>query len=288
MVDGGRLLQREVWDGRTMQTLRQAGSAPTIVLLGGCGVPHPMWYPVLDLLPGRSIVVLDRPGIGTPWPGDVPTLAAEVATIAELAAAESAPVVLVGHSMAGPHAEAATRLHPALIRGLVLVDPSVEWWPVDRPRSGNRRARVACSGYRRAAALVQRMPRPGPITALMRRIIRTALERQTAPSWAFDQVQMAELVGVFASTQAQAMALGELGAYRTQIDDLFDLRAAHAWPRTPTEVLTAMKGSPQAWFAAQGRLAELLAAQHRMVASGHNLMLGCPEAIAESVARVSR
>lgn len=64
------------------------------------------WDAVTRLLaPAVRVLRFDRPGIG--------------------ASTLSPSAVLVGHSLAGLHVEAYTRLRPARVRGAVLVDPSL-------------------------------------------------------------------------------------------------------------------------------------------------------------------
>ena len=48
-------------------------------------MPYYAWDPVVELLTGRWVVRMDRPGLaGTPWPGRLPTLAEEIATLEDL------------------------------------------------------------------------------------------------------------------------------------------------------------------------------------------------------------
>ena len=141
--------------GRAVHIVEQAGDAPVVLFLGGCGVAYYAWDSVVALLGGRRIVRMDRPGMaGTPWPGRLPTLAEEVDTLADLIGMIGSIPVIVAHSMGGPHAEALARRHPDLVAGLILVDGSVERTP--RPPSG-------LEGARRRAELAHRIrPRSRP------------------------------------------------------------------------------------------------------------------------------
>ena len=101
-----------------------------VVFCAGLGLPASVWAPVVDRLsvPGE-VVLLDRPGLGRLAHGQSRPLVlrAEVERIVEaVVSTGDAPVVLVGHSMAGFLVEATARLHPELTAGLVLVDGSVE------------------------------------------------------------------------------------------------------------------------------------------------------------------
>ena len=147
--------------GREVHVITQPGAARPVVLLGGCGVPSYAWDRSWSCCPrsgwsGWTGPVWSRP----PWPGQLPTLAEESATLVELLERLGVPAVLVAHSMAGPHAEAVARTDPELVAGLVLVDSSVEWetpgrvgprlaapWPELRPAAdGSVRSVVWSAG----------------------------------------------------------------------------------------------------------------------------------------------
>ena len=118
---------------RFVHLVESSGRLPIVLLVGGCGVPYYQWDAVVARLDGQAVVRLDRPGLTeTPWPGLLPTLAAEVATLDDLVRTLEGPVVAVAHSMAGPHLEAFARLNPERLAGLVLVDGSVD--PAPRPQ----------------------------------------------------------------------------------------------------------------------------------------------------------
>lgn len=266
--------------GRWVTTGGRDGSGVPVVLLAGCGVPHVMWDTVVDALAGRRVIWLDRPGVGgTSWPGRLPTLSEEVATLAELAAGEDAPVVLVGHSMAGPHAEAVTRQYPRLVAGLVLVDASVEW----RPPAGTGRVAV----WDGLASTTRWLLARGPIRGIVRPVLAGALHTRTARRRGVSDEMADALTDVWLQPDTQASTVAEFGAYAGQITELYAVRARHPWPNPPTEVLTAGRGSTRSWFAAQERLAGLLHAGHRVVDSGHNMMLARPQEIVGAVDRVS-
>lgn len=267
--------------GRLVTTGGTDGAGPAVVLLAGCGVAHTMWEGVQAGLPGRRVVWLDRPGMGgTPWPGRVPTLSEEVATLAELAACEDAPVVWVAHSMAGPHAEAVTRQYPQLVGGLVLVDASVEW----RPPVGSGRT----GAWNRAAGTTRWFYRRRPVASLAHVVVRGQLRSRAAGRLGITPSMAAELTEILPQPDTQAMTVAEFGGYTGQITELYAIRARHRWPGVPAEVLTAAKGSNRQWFEAQARLARLLGAAHHRVDAGHNMMLDRPGAIVAGVERVSR
>lgn len=107
------------------------GSGPPVVLSAGLAMAWFDWDPVAALLvaQGRTVVRFDRPGHGLSAPATAPpTAAGEARRIAGLldALGLAGPVTVVGHSIAGFHAEAFARLYPERTAALVLVDSSVE------------------------------------------------------------------------------------------------------------------------------------------------------------------
>ncbi|MFL9682730.1 alpha/beta fold hydrolase [Streptomyces sp. KL110A] len=112
------------------------GHGPVCVLSAGLGLCWFDWDPVVPLLaPHRTVVRFDRPGHGLSQGTTAPpTLAGEAHRIAALldALGLPGPVTVVGHSIAGLHAEGFARLHPDRTAALVLVDSSTE----DHPRPG--------------------------------------------------------------------------------------------------------------------------------------------------------
>ena len=127
MPADGQVNHTATLGGRVVHLVSQQGAGPPILLLSGCAVPSYDWDLVAELLPDLALLRLDRPGLlGSPWPGLLPRLADEVATLEALLVTVG-PAVVVAHSMAGFHAEALGRKRPDLVAGLVLADGSVEW-----------------------------------------------------------------------------------------------------------------------------------------------------------------
>ncbi len=88
-----------------------------------------------------------------------------------------------------------------------------------------------------------------------------------------------------------ASVIAEQAAYGRQLSDLSDLRAAHAWPGTPTIVLTATGdggGDGGAnWESDQARYARLLGAEQQVLPdSRHLIMLDRPDAVVSAVRRL--
>lgn len=270
----------ERFGGRAVHWVHQAGAGPAVVLLGGCGMPYYTWDDVVALLPDVQIDRIDRPGlVGTPWPGTLPQLSAEVETLAELVARAGAPAVVVAHSMAGPHGEALARQHPELVAGLVLADSSVEW---DPSKPGRGRGWLLAA---RAVHAVMALPPLRRVGSLADRVMvagqsrrRRLLDRTSAVAKA-----------VYRSRETLAQVIAEQAAYAGQIYDLAELRKTTTMPTVPVVVLTAAGDGGAQWVQDQARLAELLGGQQVVVEdSRHLIMIDRPEVVADAVLSVRR
>ena len=257
--------------GRCVHVVTQPGAGSPIVLLGGCGVPSFDWDEVADLLPDRALIRLDRPGLlGSSWPGELPPLAAEVATLAALLSSIG-PAVVVAHSMSGFHAEALTRQRPDLVVGLVLLDGSVELTP-HKPRPRRRWLWLA-----RGAAAAMRVPALRLAGSFVQRLLFAAQSHRGMTEPISPLVKQ-----TFRDPDTIASVLAEQAAYAEQAWDLAQVRNSFAWPHIPTIVVTA--GSGKRWVAKQARLADVLSARQVVVTdSRHLIMIDRPEVVAEAV-----
>ncbi|MER5962593.1 alpha/beta fold hydrolase [Streptomyces sp. NPDC002057] len=255
------------------------GSGPVCVLSAGLGLSWFDWEPVVPLLaPHRTVVRFDRPGHGLSEPAVAPTTAAgEAHRIAALLdalprpAGPAGPVTVVGHSIAGFHAEAFARLHPDRTAALVLVDSSVE----EHPRTPAR----TYSGTARAAAAV--LSAAGVPAALGPAVRRAAVRRDPAPA--------ALVRRVYRTSRVLRGALLENARYGAVAAELLGLRATHPLrPDLPVTVLAAPDGSAR-WERRQRALARRLGAFYEAaVPSGHLVMLDRPDAVARAVLRAGQ
>lgn len=169
-------------DGVPLHVLTE-GRGPLCVLSGGLGMAWFDWDAVAALLaPYRTVVRFDRPGLGLSAPApEPPTLAAEADRIAHLlnALGHFGPATVVGHSLAGFHAEAFARRHPDRCAGLLLVDASIE----DDPRPRLPRAlRTAWAGGVAGALSAAGLPRAlGPAAHAADRPRLDRRQSSTAP-----------------------------------------------------------------------------------------------------------
>src|SRR5690242_12038157 len=258
-----------------------AGAGPPVLLLSGLGGAWFDWDPVVPLLDSHTVVAMDRPGLGRSAPARrLPTLADEVARIAVVAARLPAPVTLVAHSLAGWHAEAYARTHPAQVAGVVLVDPSV----VDRPpRAGTLRSLPWLALWPLAGVAGRRV---GP------RLRAAVAGRHSLRGDPADPALIAEVYGRPAANRA---ALAELATYAQVGGALARLRGAAGWPpAAPLRVLSALAGpagrtAAEHWLVDHRRLAALApdGACVPLADSAHQVMWDRPDAVADAVRAVS-
>ncbi|MFJ3503105.1 MULTISPECIES: alpha/beta fold hydrolase [unclassified Streptomyces] len=267
------------------------GSGPVCVLSAGLGMSWFDWDPVVPhLAPYRTVVRFDRPGHGLSAPAAVPpTAAGEADRIAAVLDALGllGPAVVVGHSIAGFHAEAFARLHPDRAAGLVLVDSSAEEDP--RPSRTTVAARVlgavlcaaglpAALGPAvrdlavRAATVRGGTPRPGPGPASAR--------TDSAPV----RTDPALVRRVYRTSRVLRGTLLENARYGAVAAELLALRDEHPLPPgLPVTVLAAPDGSAR-WERRQRALARRLGARYEAAEpSGHLVMRDRPDAVARAV-----
>ncbi|GGT25766.1 alpha/beta fold hydrolase [Streptomyces purpureus] len=254
------------------------GGGPVCVLSAGLGMSWFDWDPVVPLLaPHRTVVRFDRPGHGLSAPAPVaPTAAGEAHRIAGLldALGLTGPATVVGHSIAGFHAEAFARLHPARTAGLVLVDSSVE----EHARTPAAPA-VRTALARGIGAALTAVGAPATVGPLARRVT-VRLSR----SGGGDPAPSALVRRCYATSRVMRGAFLENTHYRAVAAELLALRERHPLRGgLPVTVLAAPDGSAR-WAARQRALARRLGARYEAVEpSGHLMMLDRPEAVARAV-----
>ena len=266
---GGRQVHLEVEPGR--------GEHPgtPILLVPGCAVPSYAFRGVRTAMPGRWFVAIDRPGmVETPWPGRLPMLAEEVATLLELCEALGRPPVVVAHSMAGPHVEALVRQHPGSVSGLVLLDASIELDAKPAPAALDR-AWLAAS---RLALEGSRLP-PFALAASLSTRVAVWSQSHRLP---IDYDRPPGTDDLFRRPDTLASLVAEQAAYADQLADLQALLETTTWPGTPSVVLTA--GSRAAWVRKQRVLAHRVGGRQVVVErSRHLMMVDRPDVVAEAV-----
>lgn len=287
MTDDEMAARSPVFAGRQLTVHERPGKGPPVVFLNGCAVAAALWRPVLEQLDGAHLVTFDRPGLGTPWPGELPRLDQEVDSLIALIELVGGPVLLVAHSMAAFHAEALVRLRPDLVSGVVMVDGSVEWL--------GRRPRPAPLWPARAAYRITSTPVLRWTGGLAHRIgvrLQSANSLPAQTMWRFHQL--------YSDPDSVAMGLAETVAYAGQAWDLLQVRADHPMPEVPVRVLSATQSAgwspksrvPRHWRSTQQRWARLLggeagsASQSDVEGSRHMMMLDRPDAVVAAINEV--
>ncbi|WP_265564818.1 alpha/beta fold hydrolase [Streptomyces hygroscopicus] len=255
--------------------VRVDGAGPLCVLSPGLGMSWFDWDRVVPLLaPRRTVVRFDRPGLGLSGPAPTwPTLRAEARRIGQIldALGLQGPATVVGHSLAGFHAEAFARLFPERTAGVVLVDSSVE----EDPRL--RGSRPARHGATRAVATL--LGAVGVPSALLPRLRRAVV--RASRTGGGDPAPYTLVRGVYSTRRALHAILAENATYLDEALELAALRREVPLPGVPVIVLAA--GVP-AWLDRQRALAALLGGTFRVAEpSGHLVMLDRPKDIADAV-----
>ena len=103
-------------------------TGPAILFSNGLGTILDYWDPVVDRLPDLTSIRFDRPGLGGSPVSKRSSrdLGAEIDRLLAVGSSvdPQRKLILVGHSYGGVIVEAAARLHPERVAGLVLVDSS--------------------------------------------------------------------------------------------------------------------------------------------------------------------
>lgn len=239
-----------------------AGRPPVLICAGMAGAWFHWDRVAAALSRDHEVIRFDRPGLGLSS-GHLgpPTLGEEAGRIAALAGTGA---VVVGHSVAGLHAEAFARLHPGQVAGLVLVDPSCESAP--RARAGPCGAAV-----RAVQRVLPALGRTFGATALAYPVLPLAHRLLTGTS--------GQGRPVYGRGPVLAAALAEWLAYPDMAAELGELRASRPFPQIPVVVLSAGPEDP-----CHRDLARLLNARLVTLPDvGHQVQLERPEVIVEAV-----
>ncbi|WP_369379426.1 alpha/beta fold hydrolase [Streptomyces sp. cg36] len=257
--------------------VRVEGSGPPVLLSAGLGMCWFDWDEVAALLaPHRTVVRFDRPGHGLSGPAPAPpTASGEADRIAAVldAAGVAGPVTVVGHSIAGFHAEAFARLHPDRTAALVLVDSSVEP-DVRVPVAAG--ARVASA--RLAGAVLAGLGMPAAVGPLLRRA--TVRLSRTGGG---DPAARGLVRECYRASRVWRGLLLENVRYRPVAAELLCLRDRFPLPPVGVTVLVGGAGGG-GWVARQRDLGEVLGGVVRVVeGAGHLVMLDDAAAVARAV-----
>ncbi|MFC5754823.1 alpha/beta fold hydrolase [Actinomadura rugatobispora] len=260
----------------------ESGEGPPLLLASGLGGAWFDWDPTVELLrEDHRVVVYDNPGLGrSPAAQAPPSLRRNVRIMAALADEIGPPVTVLAHSMGAFTAEALARLHPELLNGLVLVDPSQERDPCARPRLAaalDPLARALGTGLN--ATRLARLAGP----AGRRLVLRFTSDRD-------DTVPAETVRDVYGRGTVLGTIVAEELAYREMAADLDALRDRRPFPDLPLVVLTALGDAGPSWAEGHRRLAAMSprGRQVELPRAKHMLQLDRPDAIADAVAAVAK
>ncbi|MCX5378656.1 alpha/beta fold hydrolase [Streptomyces sp. NBC_00091] len=264
------------------------GAGPAVVLSAGLAMAWFDWDPVAALLAarGRTVIRFDRPGHGLSAPAtEPPSTAGEARRIAGLLDAlglGGAPVTVVGHSLAGFHAEAFARLHPERTAALVLVDSSVEEAPRTVLPAALRTGAARALGRAVTAAGL-----PAALGPALRRGAVRASRAGGGAGGAGDPAARDLVRRCYRTGRVWRGALLENSRYPDMAAELLALRGER--PLTaPATVLAGYDGSAGGaalrWLGRQAALADALGARFEVAEpSGHLVMLDRPHQVARAV-----
>jgi pimeloyl-ACP methyl ester carboxylesterase len=128
----------DIGSGRQLFLTCQGAGSPTVFIIPGKGSYAEAWSMVAPAIAKSTrVCAYDRPNtrqdgsdLSTPVPQPHSVQQAVDDVVKLIAAARlSTPMVVVGHSYGGLIADLLTRTHPALVGGLVFIDPTSEYLP---------------------------------------------------------------------------------------------------------------------------------------------------------------
>jgi pimeloyl-ACP methyl ester carboxylesterase len=214
------------------------GSGPVVLIDSGLGGSSLEWQEVAAGLRGSATVVrYDRPGFG--WSPAArtdrsPQASAERIRLLLGALGVTEPVVLVGHSLGGLHVRLLAQLHPELVRGLVLVDPSHEDMLDAAPVPLSARVTEHALGV---SAALARLGTPRLLGRLYSKAVAAQLRRPLDDSTRTAMHTSTLLTSC--SVKGFRAAAAELRCLRTSLRQVQLLNAQHPVPPVPLTVITA-------------------------------------------------
>lgn len=259
------------------------GEGPVTVLLEpGAGIPATTWFPVLADIASRARVVLyDRAGFGCSDSVPQPALDAALGDLrAVVNVAARGPCVLTGHSWGGLLAQMFALAEPALVCGLVLVDPAHEQLWRDMP-AHEREAQARSALEPDLSEL--RAERAG---------LREATARSTTSEPALRELLIRTDSQYADTEQLLRNSAAEVALIPANLGELASLRANGSPITVPAVVLTAMRGRPQQYCQPVLDIQEALVAtmprgRHEVVwDSGHYIHVDRPDRVTAAVQEV--
>ena len=264
-----------------VRVLTAGVGSPAVFFDSPLGTPLEAWSLVAPAIAEQARVILwDRPGVGDSGPFQpmgAESMADAMASVVEEVG--GGPVIAVGHSRGGINVLALAACRPALVAGLVLVEPS-------HPEQLTRMPNVD-GPLLRAVRLLAGVPAPlrQLPAAAVRSLVRLAGERVGPRGRVLSELAVAvtkRLDGFTAEHDAGPALLAEVG------DELAD----RGVPDVPLIVLTGDENFSDpddqvAWAAMHAELAALTdRGKHLHVAAGHGIPFSHPDAVIDAIREV--
>lgn len=270
----GRQLYAMVLPSATSTTINK----PTVVFEAGSGASRSSWAGVqLQVAAFARTIVYDRSGLGRSKPDPAGRTLDRMANdlVDLLEHCGPGPFILVGHSAGGPIVRLAASRRPALVTGLVLVDPTDEAADVLFSNKFRRGERVAL----RVGWVLARL-------GLLRFLYRFLLDAAPAPDVHEDLRREAFAPNVLATQAQQSRTyLDELEAWRTNPPQIGNIPVtvvsgalANAGDGMPKAV-RAQANASHAYRAAQHSRGRHVIAER----SGHYVPISEPGLIADEI-----
>jgi pimeloyl-ACP methyl ester carboxylesterase len=261
------------------------GPGPLVVLCSALGGSPIDWDDTVGCLAAdHTVIRFDWPEMrpaSPATPGRPLSVRGEADRIAAVLDALGAPepVVVVGHSLGGLHAEGFARVHPHRTSALLLLDSSIAethrpWLP--------RRARLAAADTIGVGAAALR------VHTLMIRAGLSVIHRRRPAG--LDQHARAEIRYAATDPGFLTAVLREYAAYPDLCAELWTLRATRPLPPVARRVVTADLGRrTHRWRTRQIQLAHLLGAEHTTInPAHHHVMIEHPDLVADLIRQIAR
>lgn len=272
------------------------GGGPPVLIDSGMGGSHLEWAKVATGLANDFTVVrYDRPGFGWSPPNGRHSPVAAANRIAGLLQVLDLrlPAILVGHSMGALHVRLVASLHPQLVAGLVLVDPSHEAMLEDS--SALRSAKRFSMAVRAMVATTRVGTAP-----LIGRVYAKVVGAQARQPLDEDTRTMMDTAArrTLRTRQGLRAVAAELVALPAALEQVAAVTAEHPVPDIPVTVITA---AAPARTDAERKARETIDALHARQAaavpngrqiyaenSGHLVPLDEPDVVVDAVREMAR
>jgi pimeloyl-ACP methyl ester carboxylesterase len=243
-------------EGRRVYCTVKGEGSPVVVIEAALGTTSAEWWGIQDALAKKTrVLTYDRAGYGWSEYVDGPRTSRQIAReLKELLETEEieGPLVMVGHSFGGLLVNHFARLFPALIAGVVLIDPL-------SPDDGRFRADLQRGTYRRSGLdktpslkMQAYMNGFGFLRLFKRMVLKSEyfLPFRTLPREVLDVVWHHLLL-----TQTPQNALNEFVQARIARNNA-DLKAPGTFPLVPLTVLTHSSEKMRQSLVRKGKLTQ--------------------------------